>query len=92
MTIFQNKTNFLSIFFQLIIISSPHYSCSDNERFETTTDYSNLVSLFKEFREFQLPSIVDGVPDYSKNTMKLQYRELKTFQKKFAAIDTTGFI
>ena len=91
MTIFQNKTNFLSIIFQLIIISSPHYSCSDNERFETTTDYSNLVSLFKEFREFQLPSIVDGVPDYSKNTMKLQYRELKTFQKKLAAIDTTGW-
>ena len=91
MNFFQNKTRFLYIFIQLIILSFPQYSCSNNKRFDTKTDYSSLVSLFIEFREFQLPPMIDDVPDYSKNTMELQYKDLKIFQKNLAAIDTAGW-
>ncbi len=50
-------------------------------------NYEEIVSLFKEFREFMKPEIVDGVPDYTSVAMERQFNELKTFQKRLAAID-----
>ncbi len=38
--------------------------------------YEDLVSFFKEWREFQKPRLVDGVPDYSAGAMAEQHREL----------------
>ena len=34
--------------------------------------YETLVSLFQEFRDFQQPKLIDGVPDYTVATMKWQ--------------------
>ncbi len=34
--------------------------------------YADLVSLFKEFREFQKPKMLEGVLDYTLSTMKKQ--------------------
>ena len=82
MKFLKNKTSVLFILLQFIILSTANYSCSDNKRFETTKEYSSLISLFKKFREFQLPPIIDCVPDYSKNTMTLQYKGLKNFQEE----------
>ena len=50
-------------------------------------NYEELVSLFKEFREFMKPKIIDDVPDYTPAAMERQFHELKTFQKRLAAID-----
>jgi hypothetical protein len=49
--------------------------------------YEDLVALFKEWREFQKPRVIDGVPDYSPAAMKEQMRGLPAFQKRLAAID-----
>ncbi|MEO0248236.1 MAG: hypothetical protein ABIN58_01595 [candidate division WOR-3 bacterium] len=49
--------------------------------------YDDLVSLFKEWREFVKPAVVNGVPDYSPAAMKAQKERLPTFQKRLAAID-----
>ncbi|MGB7295323.1 MAG: DUF885 family protein [Candidatus Aminicenantales bacterium] len=49
--------------------------------------YDDLVALFKEWREFQKPRVVDGVPDYSPAAMKEQREKLPAFQKRLAAID-----
>jgi hypothetical protein len=54
-------------------------------------NYSDLVNLFNEFREFQQPTVIDGVPDYSAATMEKQYRELKTYQNRLAAIFPNGW-
>ncbi|NOR12106.1 MAG: DUF885 family protein, partial [Candidatus Aminicenantes bacterium] len=56
----------------------------------SSKDYTGLVSLFEEFREFIKPEVVDGVPDFSAAAMEEQYRGLKLLQKRFAAIDTSG--
>ena len=49
--------------------------------------YDDLVQLFQEFREFQKPRITDGVPDYSAAAMQAQWKGLKEFQDRLAAID-----
>ena len=54
-------------------------------------DYSALVALFGEFREFVPPRLVDGVPDYSPPAMSRQYRELGEFRARLAAIDDSDW-
>ena len=49
--------------------------------------YADLVSLFADWRLFQKPKLVDGVPDYTPAAMAAQKRELASFQRRLAAID-----
>jgi hypothetical protein len=56
-----------------------------------SNDYADLVNLFKEFREFDKPKVTNGVPDYTAAVMEKQYRELKTFQSRLAAINPSGW-
>ncbi len=57
-----------------------------------TTAYDALLSLFKEFREFQKPRIsTDGVPDYSPAAMAAQRARLPEFQKRLAAIPSQAW-
>jgi hypothetical protein len=56
-----------------------------------SSDHADLINLFREFREFQQPSLTDGAPDYSATTMEKQYRELKKYQDRLAAIDSSGW-
>jgi len=53
--------------------------------------YDTLLSLFREWRVFQQPRIVDGVPDYRPAAMKAQARALPRFQQRLEAIDTAGW-
>ena len=53
--------------------------------------YEDLVSFFKDWRSFQKPKLVDGVPDYSAGAMAAQQRELATFRKRLAAMDVGGW-
>jgi len=51
--------------------------------------YEDLVILFREFREFQKPPMINGVPDYSSSAMEEQWQGLKGFQERLAACDTS---
>jgi len=53
--------------------------------------HDDLVSLFREWREFQQPALTDGIPDYTAAAMSAQHRELAGFQARLMAIDTTGW-
>ena len=53
--------------------------------------YDDLVSLFKEFREFQKPKVVDGVPDYTPAAIKAQRLGLDQLMKRLAAINIKGW-
>ena len=63
---------------------------SDTE-VEPGDDYAELLSLFREFREFQEPNDANGVPDYTPAAMKQEYGELKMYQSRLAAIDPNGW-
>ncbi|HEY6931563.1 MAG TPA: DUF885 family protein, partial [Thermoanaerobaculia bacterium] len=53
--------------------------------------YEDLVSLFAQWRAFQRPKIVEGVPDYRAMAMAAQQRELASYRQRLAAIDPSGW-
>lgn len=56
-----------------------------------STRYEDLVALFEEWREFQRPRVVDGVPDYTVAAMDAQRRELPAYRRRLAAIDPSSW-
>ncbi|MBI4421861.1 MAG: hypothetical protein HY560_13640, partial [Gemmatimonadetes bacterium] len=56
-----------------------------------TNRYEDLVVLFNQWREFQRPKLVDGVPDYTTTAMATQESGLPAYQRRLAALDTTGW-
>jgi Bacterial protein of unknown function (DUF885) len=57
----------------------------------TSTRYEDLTKLFGEWRDFQKPKLVDGVPDYSASAMSTQHHDLASYQGRLAAIDPSGW-
>jgi uncharacterized protein DUF885 len=53
--------------------------------------YEDLLSFFREWRVFQKPKLLDGVPDYSAAAMAAQQRGLEDFRRRLAAIDVGGW-
>ena len=53
--------------------------------------HDDLVRFFTEWRQFQRPKLVDGVPDYTAPAMTAQYRALTSMKRRLAAFDTTGW-
>ena len=53
--------------------------------------YEDLVALFNEWRAFQQPRRVNGVPQYTAAAMSGQRAALPAFQRRLNAIDTTGW-
>lgn len=53
--------------------------------------YEDLVALFQEWREFESPPLVNGVPDYSPRAMAMQRAELRRFQSRLAAFNVADW-
>jgi hypothetical protein len=53
--------------------------------------HEDLVSLFREWREFESPDVVDGVPDYSVASMAAQHQALADWQARLQALDPSGW-
>jgi hypothetical protein len=53
--------------------------------------YEDLVSFFADWRAFQKPRVVGGVPDYGAAAMAAQQKELEAYKKRLAAIDPSGW-
>jgi len=53
--------------------------------------YLNLEGLFAEWRAFEEPPRVGGVPDYASATNMRRLAQLKRLQARLVAIDTTGW-
>ena len=49
------------------------------------------MSLFADWRAFQKPKLVDGVPDYTKAAMAAQRRDLPSYRRRLDAIDASGW-
>jgi hypothetical protein len=52
-----------------------------------STAYHDLLELFEDWRRFQPPVLVDGVPDYGPAAMARQQSELSAYRRRLAAID-----
>ena len=53
--------------------------------------YEDLVTLFTEWRAFESPEFIAGVPDYSADAMAAQYEELPRWRARLNAIDPEGW-
>lgn len=58
---------------------------------QSGSGYGELQRLFTEWREFQKPRVVDGVPDYTAAAMAAQHRELARYRQRLDAIDSSGW-
>jgi hypothetical protein len=56
-----------------------------------TRSYDQLLALFKEWRAFEEPPRVNGVPDYSPATNQRRLAELARLQQRLQAIDTSAW-
>ncbi|MDU8884885.1 hypothetical protein RXV94_01850 [Yeosuana sp. MJ-SS3] len=56
-----------------------------------TNEYSDLVTLFKEWRIFEKPPLLDGAPDYTKETFEMRWSRFKELQSELKSIDTTNW-
>ncbi|PTM10562.1 MAG: hypothetical protein DA407_03435 [Bacteroidetes bacterium] len=80
----------------LLITSCKNESTAENMQLEdsisfTTSEYADLVQLFKDWRTFEKPPLKDGAPDYTKATFEKRWPTFKTLQNQLKAIDTTNW-
>lgn len=58
---------------------------------ESGASWDDLVRLFHEWRAFEAPKLVDGVPDYSAQAMATQHAALAGWQARLESIDPDGW-
>ena len=56
-----------------------------------TNDYTSLVSLFKDWRAFEKPSLLKGAPDYTALNFNKRWPAFKLLQSKLNQIDTSSW-
>jgi hypothetical protein len=70
------------------------FGCAGRDHSQTaarSNRYADLVSLFADWRAFQRPPLVDGVPQYTAGAMAGQQRGIVTYQHQLATIDPSGW-
>ena len=55
------------------------------------TSHEELVAFFFDWREFNAPDVIDGVPDYSAEAMAAQHAALANWYHALESADTTGW-
>ncbi len=58
---------------------------------QQASEYSNLEALFKTWRTFENPPLLNGAPDYTAATFKKRWPEFLELRKQLKAIDTVGW-
>ncbi len=76
---------------QLIIINSFFLISCQGVSDNTAADYNELVNLFNEFRAYQKPVLIEGIPDYSEGSMNVKLDGVRTFQRRLEDLDTSDW-
>jgi hypothetical protein len=78
----------------LVFVLSFSCQTSSNQVAEiekTQATYSDLVKLFKEWRTFEKPPLLDGAPDYTKATFEKRWPNFQSLQAELLSLDTAGW-
>ena len=82
----------------LVLLCSLFISCQTNSNEKqtakesfTSNKYEDLVTLFKEWRTFETPPLLDGAPDYTKATFEKRWPKFLELQKSLQRIDTINW-
>ena len=79
----------LTVFF--FFISCQNEKPKDESPARSKNNYEDLVALFKEWRTFETPPLLDGAPDYTTATFEKRWSEFKKIQAELIAIDTSNW-
>jgi len=58
---------------------------------QENSDHQTLVSLFKEWRTFETPPLLEGAPDYRRETFSKREPAFLALRTRFQGIDTTDW-
>jgi hypothetical protein len=67
------------------------FACSSGIDQGTPNDYKSLLTLCKDVRVLERPSLPNGVPDYSIQTTIKTQQTLRKYRDRLFGIDTTGW-
>lgn len=84
------RSTFIFILFLggLLFFSLPAESASAQIN---TSSYSDLVSLFHDWRSFENPPLYEGTPDYRKGIFNQRMEVFKSIHSKLLSMDTAGW-
>ncbi len=82
---------FWILFFSMMPVLACTLTASNAKKDKKDASYGKLIELYDSFREFHLPLVHNGVPDYSPDAMNAQFQELIRYQERLSDIDTTGW-
>jgi hypothetical protein len=81
---------FLALFFVLFISCQTNTKDNSKKSFNSN-DYKDLVSLFKQWRSFENPPLLNGAPDYTAETFEKRWPRFIELQKTLQQIDTSNW-
>jgi hypothetical protein len=58
---------------------------------DAMSSYDELLDLFRDWREFEEPPMLDGAPDYTAERFEAAYARLPEFRARLEAIDTSAW-
>jgi hypothetical protein len=73
-----------------LILSTTFGAFSNNQSSDESTQ-ETLVELFREWRNFEMPPLKDGAPDYTQATFDRRMPQFLLLQKRLFSIDTSGW-
>ncbi|WP_100629233.1 DUF885 domain-containing protein [Algoriphagus formosus] len=83
--------SFLSLLFAALFFSCQNTTNSPAELSQKPASYSDLETLFTEWREFENPPLHEGAPDYRKVTFEQRMPDFEKLQSKLIQMDTSGW-
>ena len=76
------------LFLGLILLAfSALPSVVSAEQISRAGSYAELLVLFDDWREFEVPPLLDGAPDYTAKTTAQRHGELKSYQHRLMSFD-----
>ncbi|MEQ9423315.1 MAG: hypothetical protein RJQ09_02775 [Cyclobacteriaceae bacterium] len=83
--------NKLSLLLILFLIFSCQPTPTQEEPPTKSNEYSDLVSLFNDWRTFEKPPVKDGAPDYTTETFAQRWPDFQNLRNQLNAIDTANW-
>ena len=79
-------THILGFIFLCYLVAVSCESTSKLPAPDISHDYTDLVSLFEAWRDFEEPPVRDGAPDYTAETFETRWSEFKSLQARLQSI------
>ncbi|MBT8223305.1 MAG: hypothetical protein KJN96_09075, partial [Eudoraea sp.] len=79
---------YFSFFFLALLLGCTPQA---DKEITVTTQYKDLLGLFRDWRIFETPPQLDGAPDYTAESFEKRHPEFLHLQNRLQAIDTSGW-